>query len=428
MNWPIATLGRVVLMVGGGTPSKQNDTFWNGTIPWVSPKDMRDREIRDADDHITEAALDGSATQVVPVGSVLVVVRSGILVRRLPIAITRAPVALNQDMKALLPGGPLIPEFLAYALEARAEYVLAECVKRGATVHSIDVGKFQQMQLPVPAEPEQRRIVEILDQADALRRLRAEADAKAERVLPALFLKIFGDPATNPKGWRVLEMGNVLESSNYGSMIPPSAEGTWLDIRVANIQDGKLDLSSKKYIELDERTIGKHSLRDGDILLARAIGSREHLGKAIVVYPGKDRWAFDSHLMRVRVRQEQVLPEYVTAFLASRSGRREFLSRTRASVVQFNINTTEFASIRIPVPPIESQNRFKRDALLFLEHNRRTIVVDQKLDALFACLLSRAFSGGLTASWRTAHMKELLQEMEQQSSALSCPVEPEVHA
>ena len=96
MKWPVRSIGSLAKFVGGGTPSKQRKEFWKGKIPWVSPKDMVARELFDTQDHITEGAAEQSSTQVVPAGSILIVVRSGILVRRFPVAIARKPVALNE--------------------------------------------------------------------------------------------------------------------------------------------------------------------------------------------------------------------------------------------------------------------------------------------------------------------------------------------
>src|SRR5262249_46376776 len=100
MKWPTWPLRGIVRMIGGGTPSKANPAFWNGHLPWVSPKDMTGRDITDTQDHIAETALEETAAQLVPPGSVLMVVRSGILAHTIPIAIARVPLALNQDMKA----------------------------------------------------------------------------------------------------------------------------------------------------------------------------------------------------------------------------------------------------------------------------------------------------------------------------------------
>src|SRR4249920_2005662 len=103
-GWTRLTMGEVGRWFGGGTPSKANPRFWTGgNIPWVSPKDMKRDVITDAQDHITEEAVNSSATNLVKPGSVLVVVRSGILKHTLPVAIADREVALNQDLKAVLP-------------------------------------------------------------------------------------------------------------------------------------------------------------------------------------------------------------------------------------------------------------------------------------------------------------------------------------
>lgn len=110
-------LGSVVQIKGGGTPSKANKSFYNGNIPWVSPKDMKSWEIVDALDKITAEAIEKSATNLIPENSVLLVNRSGILKHTLPVGITRRPVAINQDLKALICSSRIRPEFLAHLVD-----------------------------------------------------------------------------------------------------------------------------------------------------------------------------------------------------------------------------------------------------------------------------------------------------------------------
>jgi type I restriction enzyme S subunit len=103
-GWTKTTLGEVGHWRGGGTPNKSTTRFWiNGTIPWVSPKDMKRPIIDDAEDYITPEAVENSSTQLVPPGSILIVTRSGILKHSLPVAITTRAVAINQDIKAITP-------------------------------------------------------------------------------------------------------------------------------------------------------------------------------------------------------------------------------------------------------------------------------------------------------------------------------------
>lgn len=422
MNWPNASLAQLARMVGGGTPSKKNDAFWNGgSIPWVSPKDMNTREIRDAEDHITDAAVDESATQVVPAGSVLVVVRSGILVRRFPIAVARVPVALNQDMKALLPGGPLSPECLAYALESRADYVLSACVKRGATVHSIDIGKFSRLQLPVPPPSEQRRIVEILDQAVALCRLRSAADAKEERILPALFLKMFGDPGTNPKGLPAVTLGTVIaRGPQNGLYKPASAYGSGTRIlRIDGFYSGQVtDLSSLKRLEVDQSEIENYGLEKDDIVINR-VNSEEYLGKSAIVPELDEPVVFESNMMRLSVDRDQVLPLFVIAHLQTPFTRNEILRKAKRAINQASINQQDVRAFTILKPPRQTQERFASMVVAASVELKRADITRHIVQSLFEALLGCAFSGDLTSSWREAHAKELVREMERQARELA---------
>ena len=107
-GWATAKFSDFGEWMGGGTPSKEVPSYWNGPIPWVSPKDMKTNVIRSAIDGITEAAVENSAAKRVPAGSVLIVARSGILAHTLPIAVTAVETTLNQDMKALTLSGVLL--------------------------------------------------------------------------------------------------------------------------------------------------------------------------------------------------------------------------------------------------------------------------------------------------------------------------------
>jgi type I restriction enzyme S subunit len=82
------------------------------------------------------------------------------------------------------------------------------------------------------------------------------------------------------------------------------------------------------------------------------------LGKCVVAQVEGEKWAFDSHLMRIRLRADRADPVWLQALLSSEGGRRLFLEKTRRTAVQFNINTKEMATIRVPVPPIDRQCAF----------------------------------------------------------------------
>jgi type I restriction enzyme S subunit len=131
-------LSKICIGQSGGTPSKSNKSFWMGSIPWVSPKDMKTFEIFDAQDHISEQAIKNSSAPLIKPNSILVVVRSGILQKTVPIAINRVPVSINQDIRAFtLLDDRFIPDFVANYLQLKQDELL-RLVKWSTTVQSIN--------------------------------------------------------------------------------------------------------------------------------------------------------------------------------------------------------------------------------------------------------------------------------------------------
>lgn len=159
-SWTSIKLAEVGQWRGGGTPSKANPAFWtNGTIPWVSPKDMKQPRLSTAQDLITESAVESSATNLIEAGSVLLVTRSGILAHSLPVAVNLVPVALNQDIKAVTPHEITDAEYLRLIFQCFERDILNTCRKGGTTVHSIEFPALQDFSVPLPPLAEQKRIV-----------------------------------------------------------------------------------------------------------------------------------------------------------------------------------------------------------------------------------------------------------------------------
>jgi type I restriction enzyme S subunit len=285
--------------------------------------------------------------------------------------------------------------YMFHFLLAQRPYLQA--MGRGGTQSNIGQGDLKSWQMPLPPLPEQRRIADILDKADALRAKRRAALAKLDELIQSIFLDMFGDPATNPKDWPVRPVRDVLAVPPiFGTMIPASEEGGgWLCIRVANIQNWTLSLNDSKYVELPSQSVSRHAVQDGDLLFARAIATQEHLGKAIVVYPADRQWAFDSHLMRLRPRRDTCIPEYLREMLKSPGGRSRFLHVTRRSAVQFNINTKELSALQLPIAPIELQRNFLSRLRAIEKLRTKHEALAHGMNVLFASLQHRAFRGEL---------------------------------
>lgn len=159
-HWEAKRLKFVVSTFGGGTPNTGKPEYWNGEIPWVSPKDMKCDFIEATEDYLTEMGVAESATKIVPVDSVLIVVRSGILRHTIPVARNSVEVALNQDMKALVASERLRPGFIHWFISGLQGGLLPIWSKQGCTVESIEMDYMSNTVIPLPPVEEQDEILE----------------------------------------------------------------------------------------------------------------------------------------------------------------------------------------------------------------------------------------------------------------------------
>lgn len=194
-GWEWCRLKRVGLITGGGTPSKRNLKFWDGDIPWVSPKDMKTEFITKSQDNITIEGVNNSSAKLIPKGSILVVGRSGILKRKLPVAINNVECAVNQDMKVIIPYIIETNIFIQKALWGLENIILNRFVKYGMTVHSLKYADFELMPFPLPPLPEQQAIVaevnRLMALCDALEAAAATREAQVEQLMQAVLREVF---------------------------------------------------------------------------------------------------------------------------------------------------------------------------------------------------------------------------------------------
>ena len=255
---------------------------------------------------------------------------------------------------------------------------------------------LKQVSFPLPPLPEQKRIAAILDATDALRAKRRESIEQLESLVEATFLEMFGDPVTNPKGWSVGQIGDVMASVNYGtSKKAHPADGAFPILRMGNITyEGGWDLGDLKFIDLDKREQAKYLVQRGDILFNRT-NSKELVGKT-AVYRSDTPMAFAGYLVRA-VTNERASPDYVGAFMNSRQVKAVLQGMCKAIVGMANINASEFKAISIPIPPIDLQTRFASIVESIEQQKARLKAHLDELDTLFAALQSRAFNGALVA-------------------------------
>lgn len=391
-SWGKVSLPDLCKLQVGKTPSRSNPRYWNGTNPWVTISDLTKKRLKKTSEYISDDAVNECNCKLIPAGTLLMSFKLSIG----KLGISEVPLYTNEAIVAL----PIIDQtrldqrYLFHSLQSQDFSILGDKAVKGLT---LNLDKLNNILIPLPPLTEQKRIAAILDTADSIRQKRKAAIAKLDELAQSVFLEMFGDPSLNNHNYPVSNFGKLFsEKPIFGSMIPPSSEGgSWLSLRVGNIQNWELNLVDKKYIELPKSMIGRHSVRNGDILLARAIASQEHLGKAIIVNPEGRKWAFDSHLMRLRFNLQKVEPMYIRSLLMTEGGRGLFLQSSRRSSVQFNINTKEISQLSVPIPPLELQNEFS-NKINHIEHIKvQHKYLLAKEESLFSSLQHRAFAGEL---------------------------------
>jgi type I restriction enzyme, S subunit len=321
------------------------------------------------------------------------------------------PFALGADgVKVLAPKRAFNPKFLFFYFQS------VQIPSRGYSRHF----KFlREVYLPCFPLSEQRRIVEILEQAEALRKKRVEADAKADRILDALFIRLFGDPATNPKGWLMSTLGNVTGVIHryptfYGQEYVESGVPV---VRISDILPNHiLSREIDQYAKVPESFSDKFPLtilESNDVVMAVRGDTTGKIGLVPNELHGSN---ISPNLIRISPNTNELNHYYLFSYmlLAVHNFKPYITDTAKKSITAKNLK-----SIPIFIPPMALQERFGGMVSSILQMNEHWLTSHSRIEKLFTILLHRAFCGELTATWREGHMKELLAEMREQTEYLA---------
>ena len=284
----------------------------------------------------------------------------------------------------------VLPPYLAYLVQAPPVRSAIRNEVKGGHLYPTDIG---QIEVVLPTLPEQRRIVDILDRAASIRRLRRQAQETVRQIIPALFVKMFGDPATNPMGWPVRPLGELLADGLQNGLYRPASDygrGTRI-LRIDSFYDGRVtDLGALRRVDLDTATVQKYLLRPGDIVVNR-VNSRPYLGKSAILPTMDEPVVFESNMMRLSLDVERVEPEYVIAFLQMPYARRCLVANAKDAINQSSINQQDVASLPVQVPPLRAQIAFVERTATLAHIGEQQIsaesVVERSAEALQARFL-----------------------------------------
>lgn len=379
-EWEVKTLGEATEIVSGSTPKKSNPEYWGGNIVWITPTDITEngeKYISDSADRITDAGLENSSATLIEPDAVLMTSRATIG----ETSINTVPVTTNQGFKTLVPGERLETEYLYYFIPMLKDYLNE--IGGGSTFSEISKTDVKSVRAPVPPLPEQRRIADILSTVDEEIQQTEEIIEELQEIragtIQDLYRRGYGshselveaselatrDGGVNtsldettvgeiPADWDARRLDEITEETRYG--VNESAEEFDPEkpryIRITDIaDDGHLKQDDLTSLSLEKA--GDYLLEPGQLLFARTGAT---VGKTFLYSQEHPEAVYAGYLIKFEFDTDVVLPEFVFYFTQTDNYWR-WVDRITRQGAQENINTGEYASILLPLPPIEEQRR-----------------------------------------------------------------------
>ncbi|MDE0000684.1 MAG: restriction endonuclease subunit S [Rhodospirillaceae bacterium] len=293
--------------------------------------------------------------------------------------------------KVLRPGPSVDPHYFGHYFKTPSYRRVVSHLAAGANINNLRNEHLDNLRIPLPPLAEQKRIARILDAADALRATRREALAQLETLIQSAFLDMFGDPVTNPMGWKVVSVGDEISFLTSGSRgwAKYYAEDGDTFLRIQNLKDGQLDLGDIAFVNAPESAEARRTrVEPRDVLLSITAD----LGRTAVVPDCITKAHINQHLAILRFTN--LSPVFVSYQLASKGGQAQF-DRLNREGVKAGLNFNDVKSIRLTNPPLNLQHHFAAIAESVEQHKAAQRAHLTELDALFASLQSRAFQGDL---------------------------------
>jgi len=271
-------------------------------------------------------------------------------------------------------------------------------LSRGANINNLRKDAIRDICLPIPPLETQQRIVAILDIAEEIKRLRAEANAQTQKLIQSVFLDMFGDPFKNPNGWRVVHLREVISSVRNGlSRRPISNDDNQgqIVLRVRDIQADTIDYSDNRRFLLTESEKNDNELVDGDLVFIRVNGNKDYVGRCATFQGFYESVYHSDHIFRIRFKSSSFNPLYLSYLLNTSYGRRQLNDNVRTSAGQYTINQTGLGDTQILCPPIKKQDEFVTLLEFIKMQNTLQKGTLNSLSNLSKSLIDKAFLGEL---------------------------------
>ncbi|WP_439492027.1 restriction endonuclease subunit S [Bosea sp. (in: a-proteobacteria)] len=401
-GWKMTPLAELCFIQSGGTPSKANPTYWQGTIPWVSGKDLKAPRLYDAIDHVSEQAI-GDGTRLAPAGAVFILVRGMGLAKDLPVALAMRAMAFNQDLKALIPKRPGTGGFIRAAIYDRREELLSRIVPSAHGTMTLNLDDIEKFEIPLPVDAQEASAVAaalslVMDLVAKSGEELVATQTLKSAVMASVFRKGLRGASQKPSNfgetpdtWELRPIGELVHQMQYGLSVRGEASGTYPILRMNCQLHGKVVFRDLQYVDIEPGIAKAYRVLPGDVLFNRT-NSFELVGRTAIVETETDA-VFASYLVRVSVNEKQLDPRFLTQFLNWDTAQAELKKLASRGVSQANISAGKLRDFAIPVPELGEQ----REIVAILDTIDFKIELHRKkraaLDGLFKALMHKLMTG-----------------------------------
>lgn len=381
----------VCKMTSGGTPKRSNLIFYNGAIPWAKIGDLEvtsDGIVHSTEETITKEGLRSINNRIFEPGTLFLAMYGSVG----KTAFTGKLMSCNQAILGLTAKEPerIDLRYLKRWFEFSKDALIHGA--RGVALKNISATIVKNLKIPLPPLPVQKRIAEILDLADAYRQKTKALIDKYDELAQSIFLEMFGDPVTNPKGWErkaISETGNVVTGNTPPRNDLENYEEKYIEwIKTDNIESDHYYVTpSKEYLSKKGLAIGR-SVSKGSLLIVCIAGSINSIGRAALT---NRCVSFNQQINAIEVN-----PDTNSWFLY-------FLFRSIPHYIQNHaslgmkrmLSKGDLSKIKVISPPISVQTEFEKKVLEIIRMKEQMIEVAGASENLFNSLLQKAFKGEL---------------------------------
>jgi type I restriction enzyme S subunit len=351
VSWPLVKIKNVAKVITGKTPSTSESKNFGGVIPFITPSELsNDKYI--GIPKVTLSELGAAKIKLVPEGSVLVCCIGSLG----KIGVTKQAVATNQQINTVCFNQNLVmPEYGYYALSRLKPKLQA--MAPATTVAIVSKSKFEELEIPLPPLAEQKRIAAILDKADAIRRKRQQAIQLADDFLRAVFLDMFGDPVTNPKGWEVRELSELCIKITDGTHhSPPITKSGIPYVTAKHLKLTGLEFFNDPWFisEDSHRSIYSRCAPEKFDVLYIKDGATTGLA-AINEYDFE--FSMLSSLALIKPDKNKIIPEFLCVFL-NHPRAKLVITANMAGAAITRLTLAKIKDIQIPLPSLSEQKLF----------------------------------------------------------------------